>query len=419
MEFIKKFSNGFTLVGNTQENNKSISAGVFVDAGVYKENNENNGISHFIEHMTFKGTEKRNTFKISDDIDRIGGSINAFTGKESTCYFVKVIDEHIDEALEVLSDIFFNSKYEDSELDKERKVILEEIDMSNDSPDGLVLELLDAAYFKGNPLEKTILGPKENISRFNRNDILRYREENYCPNNVVLSIVGNISEGKAIELAEKYFVNSFKCENKDRFKQIAHISKPCFIKQIKDIEQANLAIALPGIKYDDPLTSALSLFSSAFGSGMSSRLFREVRENNGLAYSIEGFKASYINNGLYTIYAGVSNKNIEKTLELIKKVINDTKNLYLDDEEFYRILEREKSAFLFGIESNRNVMLAMGKYAISTGNLFNIEERFNMVKNTTKEQVQEISNIVLDTSRVSLSYVGSVDKDEKLLEILK
>ena len=285
---------------------RSVSAGVFVRAGSVYETPERSGISHLIEHMLFKGTETRTAFDIANDIDSLGAQINAYTTKSCTCYYTLSRDVHAAECLDVLSDMYFNAAFDPTEFKKERKVVLEELSESEDTPDDLCMEKLSSAFFKGNPLEKPILGTRKSLNALTAEDLTAYKDEFYVSSGTVLSLAGNITREEAVALAEKYFESRFK---EGKSSPCAGIDpapmKGAFAHAKKEIEQAHIAFAFPGAAYgtDDAVTARL--LAAVFGMEMSSRLFQSVREKLGLCYSIMGYPTSYENNGAFIIYTSL------------------------------------------------------------------------------------------------------------------
>ena len=289
MHYVKKYENGFRLIVKKIDGLLSVSAGILVGAGSANESAGENGISHFLEHMMFKGTEKRTAFEISDSIDRIGAQINAFTAKELTCYYVKSTAEHFGEAAEILADLFFCSQYAEEEAEKEKGVVLEEINMEEDSPEDLCLDLLSEAYFGKRGYGRTILGKKENVKRFTREDLFDYVARYYTPDNVVLSVAGNVSFEEAEAIAEQYFLPAFQ----GRKNRPHSMKEPSFagghLFRSKKIEQAHVALCVQGVALGSPEINAVNLANVVFGGGMSSRLFQRIREEMGLAYSVYSY----------------------------------------------------------------------------------------------------------------------------------
>ncbi len=402
---IKNYPNGLRLAVHTQEGAYSVSCGVLVGAGSRYEVPENNGISHFLEHMMFKGTNRRSAFAISDDIDKIGGQINAFTNKETTCYYVRSVADNTEKAIDVLADLFFNSTFEETEIDKERTVILEEINMVEDTPDDLCFDVLSEAHFGKGGLGATILGLKSNVESFGREDIVKYKEKFYMPENTVVCFAGKITYEQAEELCDKYFAQNFK---NSRFVRpvISNTFKGDFKSLKKDIEQAHLCFGFKGVEYDSPLTDCVSLMNTALGGGMSSILFQKVREQMGLAYSVYSFPSAYLDCGSLCVYAGVSPKNVKKAKDALFDELNKFKKRGLTKDEFLRGKEQIKGSFIFSRESVASQMLLHAKYLLYTGKAFDFEKRLASINGVTCEEVNDYVANVLDIENYSSAIVG-------------
>jgi predicted Zn-dependent peptidase len=418
MEYTKKYKNGLRLVVKEIPSMYSVTTGVIAGTGSTNESKENNGISHFIEHMLFKGTKKMSAFEIADAVDKIGGQINAFTSKEITCYYTKTTDAHIQKSFEILSDIFFNSVFDDGEMIKERAVVLEEIAMVEDTPDEVCQELISQAFYGDNPLGFPILGNAKNVKGFYARQLFDYMRVYYNPQNVVISIAGNIKFKDADALTQKYFADKF--ANPDvvtEFKTPKHKPKSNFLFKAKDAEQANLCISYPSKRFNDKDISALMIFNNIFGSGMSSRLFQKIREQKGLAYSVYSYLSAYRDNGLYTVYAGVNPKNIGETVKTIKKEIDALLKTSFSKDEFNRGKEQLKGSFVLGQESTSSIMNLLGKHMLISGELFSVEGKINEINAVTMEQTYEALRSTFDASSVCASLVCKKDFKTDILEI--
>lgn len=406
MTYSKRYDNGLRLVIEKMEGLFSVSTGVLVNTGSAYETQEENGISHFIEHCVFKGTKTRSAFEISDYIDRIGASINAYTSKEITCYYTKSTSEHAKETLEVLSDLIFNSTFLSKELKKEKGVILEEINMSEDSPEDILFDLLAESFYGKEGLGRTILGPKQNIRAFSKKDILNYMDKYYTPDNVVISIAGNVDVAEMEKLVEEYFASKF--ENKKCNNVSNEIStRTDNLYRYKKIEQTHIGLALPAFKLSDDRCDALSLANIILGGGMSSRLFQKIREEYGLCYSIYSYISSYKSQGILEVYAGVNtsqkNKAFLKIVEEIKKLKSDG----ITEQEFLRGKEQIKSAFIMGRESSSTQMQLFGKYMLYFNKEFDIKEKLNRFDKITKLEVEDVINQAFDLTKMSTATVGT------------
>lgn len=401
----KKYDNGLRVVINKISGMFSVSVGVLVKTGSANESEEENGISHFIEHTVFKGTKNRSSFEISDCIDRIGAQINAFTSKELTCYYTKSTAEHLERSVDVLSDLFFNAVFDKDELEKEKGVIIEEINMSEDSPEDLCLDLLAESFHGKNGLGRTILGTAQNVKRFTDRDVKAYMDKYYTADNVVISVAGNVNVEKTVELVERYFADKFtRCKSAPQ--AVYPYDKPSHLLKTKKTEQTHIAFALPGVSVTDERSDALSIANIVFGGGMSSRLFQRVREDLGLAYSVYSYLSQYKDRGVIEIYAGVNTSSRASAVNAIVKELKSFQNSGITESEFIRGKEQLKSAFVLGRESTSSQMLLCGKYALFLDKQFDFKERMKKLGGVSFKQVNEVINELFDVKLASTAALG-------------
>lgn len=417
MDYNKKtFDSGLRLLHIFNNNSRTITVSVLCGVGSYVEDENNNGISHFIEHMMFKGTKKRNALQIPAEIESAGATINAFTSKLNTCYYTICLQEEVEKCVEILSDILTNSTFLEEEIEREKKVVLEEIAMSEDDNEGVCYDLLDNACYSNSPLGKSILGPAANIKKFTRQDLFDYVGKNYCANNILISISGNIELDEATALIEKYFEGKFPI-NKDReWKDKFISSKPQYIHSFKDIEQANISIGIPA-KYEEKDCIPLKLATVIFGGGMSSRLFQTIREKHGLAYSVWSSCMYRYDNAFVDLYIGTNVNSVEKALSLTKELIDDILKTGFTDEEVEK--SKKTSAFQFAklAESQISYLRFLSGDELYYEKIRDIDELLNTIKNTTKEEINSAFRKYYDLSKASVSYVGR-KVDANLLDVL-
>lgn len=406
MIYYKTFKNNLRLVINRIEGLLSASVGVLVKTGSANETDVENGISHFIEHTLFKGTKKRSAFDISDDIDKIGAQINAFTSKELTCYYTKSTGEHLEDSLEVLSDIFFNSEFLEKELEKEKGVVIEEINMCEDTPEDVCLDLLAKTSHGDVGVGKTILGPAANIKRFTKKDILAYMDKYYTPDNVVISIAGNVNVKNAEKLVEKYFAENFKAGK--AAKQVKNAAfKTGVAHKNKKIEQSHFAFSMPAIDMADERADALSIANVVLGGGMSSRLFQKIREEMGLAYSVYSYCSAYKDCGVVEIYAGVNKEKREDAAKAIVEELNKFNKSGITENEFLRGKEQAKSSFVFGQESTASQMLVCGKYLLFRDKEFDFNQRIAEIEKLTLSDVNDVIKEIFQTNNLAIASVDA------------
>jgi predicted Zn-dependent peptidase len=410
--------NGVRIVCEKIPHVRSVSVGIWVGTGSRSENKLNSGISHFIEHMLFKGTEKRTAKEIAESIDNIGGQLNAFTGKECTCYYTKTLDTHLEIAFDVLSDMFFNSKFADKDIDVERRVILEEIGMYEDSPEELVHDLLSETIWNGNPLGYPILGRHESLENVNSNTIREYMNDNYIPSNIVISIAGNFNDDTLIKTVEKHFGSWDLTTNglKD-YEEVKFISD-IKIKE-KDTEQAHICIGFEGIEHGNDDLYTLLAVNNIFGGGMSSRLFQRIREEKGLVYSIYSYPSSYKNAGLFTIYAGMNPEHIKTVIELSMEEIKELKKNGLKSDDLAKSKEQLKGNYILGLESTSSRMNSIGKSELILGKINSPEEILEKIDKIHMDSVQEITERIFNMDNISFTAVGNIKKDIDFKNLLR
>jgi len=389
-----------------------VSVGIWVGAGSRNEKKEINGISHFIEHMLFKGTKKRSAKEIAESIDSIGGQINAFTGKECTCYYTKTLDTHIDIAIDVLTDMFFNSVFSEKDIDIERKVVLEEISMYEDSPEDLVHDYLSETVWENDAIGMPILGTYESLHNIERDTIVNYISEHYLPENTVIAVAGNFDDNVLIDIVKKNFGSWYSDRKPVKQFEKANFKVSNRIKQ-KDIEQVHICLGFEGIEHgNDDLYSLLAI-NNVFGGGMSSRLFQKIREERGLVYSIYSYPSSYCNAGLFTIYAGMNPEHRDTFLKLVMEEIKILIKHGISEEELAKSKEQLKGSYILGLESTSSRMNSLGKSELMLGKVYTPEEVLKKIDEVNNEKVREIIEKVFQMEKMSIAVVGNIN--EKLI----
>ncbi|KAB3531330.1 M16 family metallopeptidase [Alkaliphilus serpentinus] len=416
----KKYTldNGLRVVTEHIPFVKSISIGVWFAAGSNNENINNNGISHFIEHMLFKGTETKTAKDIADIVDGVGGQINAFTGKECTCYYIKVLDSHFILAIDLLADMIFNSKLDTVEMDKERSVILEEINMYEDSPEDLVHDLLTQTIFKDNHIGMPILGTKETLANIDDRTLRNYLKDFYIPENAVISVAGNFHEETLLQTIEKNF-SSWSSSGK-----INHINNEIEynyekVHRVKDVEQAHLCMAFKGVALDAKNLYPLLVVNNILGGSMSSRLFQSIREEKGLVYSIYSYPSIYKEGGLLTIYGGMNPQQIEEVAHLIKQELMDLKQNSLTKEELVKAKEQLKGNYILGLESTSSRMTSIGKSELLLGRIFSPKEVIDKIDKINMEEIRNVIDEVINLDQLAVATLSKQDQNEIISNIFK
>jgi predicted Zn-dependent peptidase len=382
----------------------SVAVGFFVDVGSRYEPQEIGGVSHFIEHMMFKGTAQRTAKDIAETLDAVGGQLNAFTTKEYTCYYARVLDEHFDLAVDLLSDMLFASKFKKSDIDRERNVIIEEIKMYEDSPDELVHDLFAATIWEGHALGRPIIGTSEVIAGLSRADIMDFYEAHYNPGKIVVAVAGNISHKHAVEKLRGIFETK-KGKTPPRLITAPSPSNKTLCRN-KDTEQVHLCVGTPGLSLAHGKIYTFQILNTILGGGISSRLFQEIREQRGLVYSVYSYHASYHDTGLFCVYAGLSKQNMDQTLELIMAQIQDLQRNKVKNEELQRAKDQLRGNLLLSLENVSTRMSRLGKSELYLGKVIPPEEIVARINRVTAEEIQELAKDMLKPGNFSLAAIG-------------
>ena len=402
----KKLNNGLTIIAEEIPYLKSISMGIWFRSGIKTEENYIDGVSHFIEHMMFKGTKNRTSKQLVAEIENLGGVINAFTGRECTCYYVRLLDEHLNIGIDILSDMILNSKFDEKDIEREKSVIIEELKMYEDSPEDLTYDILLEKVYNNKGIGKNILGSKESIKSINRDAILDYFEKFYVPENAVLSICGNFDFEETVKLIEDKFENWH--GEKPDYNLQNEIFNPCIIKKDRDYEQTNLAICFEceniGSSSND--VYAIDIINNVLGGSSTSRLFQRIREDEGLVYSIYSEQEFYREKGELGIYASMSTENLEDVYRLVKEEIISLNENGITEEELNNSKEQLKGEFMLGMESTESRMNAIGKYMLITGKVETLEDVIEGLNSITMDDINRVISDVLDINKMGVCVVG-------------
>jgi predicted Zn-dependent peptidase len=409
-------ANGIRIVTKQVPQARSVAMGVWVNVGARDEKAKEGGLSHFIEHMIFKGTERRTALQIAKEFDAIGGQCNAFTSKECTCYYAKVMDTHVDTMVDLLSDIFLNSVFDPSEIERERQVILQEIKMLEDTPDERIHVLLAQAVWGSHPLGRSILGTPESVIRFDSDTIKEYFGRAYQPERIVIAAAGNLEhESFAQSIAMAFEVvrnqNNFPERTKPTMDWVA-TAHP------KDLEQVHICLGSKGVHTTDPRRHACVLLNVVLGGNMSSRLFQEIRERRGLAYSIFSFASSYCDTGLLGVYVGVDKANTQEALRLIIKEMKRLKEKPINGSELRNAKEHLKGGLYLAAESTDNQMTRLAHNEINFGRHIRLEELVDNIEKVTAEDILRLAQDAFHDKAVSLALLGPIDEKVSYQEIL-
>ncbi|WP_343753753.1 pitrilysin family protein [Lentibacillus halophilus] len=389
-------TNGLRIVTEKIPDVRSVTIGIWIRTGSRNETEDNNGISHFLEHMFFKGTETRSPQDIAEAFDAIGGQVNAFTSKEYTCFYAKVIDTHKEYALAILADMFFHSSFDEEELEREKKVVMEEINMYEDTPDDIVHDVLARAAFGQHPLGYPILGTEKQLQSFTSDGLKQYIQERYTPDNVVVSIAGNVDEA-FVRTTESYF-SGFP-EKSNHEKEVMH---PSFlgnrIEKSKDTEQAHICIGYNGLPVDDNDIYSLIVMNNVLGGSMSSRLFQDIREKQGLAYAVFSYHESFLDSGLLTIYAGTGKDQLPQLQDILYKTVDDLIKNGLTDKELKNSKEQLKGNLMLSLESTSSRMSRNGRNELLLGRHRSMDEIIGEIDAVDHDKIRHVIESVFQES---------------------
>ena len=403
----RQLSNGLTIVMEPMTMLRSVSLGVWVNVGSVDENEKNNGIAHVIEHMMFKGTKNRTATELADDCTMLGGNLNAYTSKECTSYYVTTLDTHLDKAVDVLSDMLCNSLFNEEDLEKEKGVIIDEIDMYDDSPDDMVHELLQKEVWKEHSLGYIISGTKQIVQGLTREELIEFMEQYYVADNMIISVAGNFEEENLVQLLEAGFGN-IKATSTRNAVTIPEFTKTFVVKN-KDIEQVHMNLAFDAVNVESEERFAVTIMNSIFGGTESSILFQKIREESGLAYSIYSYPSPYKLAGLFQIDATLNTGNVMTVFQMILECIKQFKEVGITEKEVNRAKEQITCELLLGSESSRDRMNNNAKSMLNHGRIADVNETVEKIRAVTIEQLHEVINKYLTLDQFSMCFIGNND----------
>lgn len=400
-------SNGIKIITEEIPYLKSVSIGIWVTTGSRDESPSENGISHFIEHLLFKGTERRTAYEIAREIDSVGGTLNAFTGREYTCFYAKVIDKNLPLAIDLLSDIFLHSVMDEKEIEKERSVILQEIKMVEDTPDDYIHELFNQVCWGDHPLGFPIYGTSERVKSFHRDQIIHFFKENYQPNRTIICAAGNLRHQEVVDQVGASFGQIPKSNRTKERKRAQSIARTHIWK--RDLEQVHFCLGTKGLRYNHSRRFASYTLNTILGGGMSSRLFQEIRENRGLAYSVYSYLPAYFDTGLTVVYAGTSEESFQKVIDLILKEFVTLKTKPFKNKELETAKEQLKGNLLLSLESSDSLMTRLAKNEIYFQSYLPVETILKGIDEVKEEEVRELAKEIFNEEFFCLTVMGPVE----------
>ena len=406
--------NGIRILSHEMPDTRSVSLGIWVENGSRHEARHQNGISHFIEHLLFKGTEQRSAARIAEEMDSVGGALNAFTAKEYTCYYAKVLDENLPLAIDLLTDIFLHSVFDREEIERERTVILQEISQAEDTPDDYVHDLFNLDFFRDHPLGRPICGEADTVLKFHREDFLRFVDERYLPGQVIVAAAGHLRHSDLVVEMENRLGTVQSAESKIQNLKSKIEDSPTLQSGVfphsKSLEQVHLCLGVAGIHQSHPMRFAAYILNTILGGGMSSRLFQEIREKRGKAYSVYSFLSSYKDVGYLGVYAGTSPEWVEEVVGLILREIRRLAAGEIGDEELERTKSQLIGNMILGLETSDSWMGHIAKNEIYFGRAISLDDISQGIRSVSRSDIVELAGTILRPERMALTLLGDVEK---------
>lgn len=407
--------NGLRIITAERPQIETVSLGVWVNTGAAAESEADNGISHFIEHMVFKGTKKRNSLQISEDIENVGGATNAYTSRHFTCFYAKMLKDDLELATDVICDFITDPTFDAAEMSKEKEVVVQEIKQSADAPDDLVFDYFQEAAFPNQASGRTILGTPEHVRGFNKERMLNYMRTHYTADNMVAAAVGRVDHDKFVKMVEERMntlpAHADFAEDPQYYVGGGRV-------ECKDIEQTHLVLGFKGASYMDEDYYNYSVLSTIFGGGMSSRLFQSIRERSGLCYSIYTFTTPHQDTGLMSIYTGLGEETERRALERILQELHQFCEDGPAQDEISRTREQAKTTLLMGLESTGTRMMTIGRSELIRGEVSKIEDVLAGYDSVTRDDILELARRIFDPAQASLAVVGNPGAEDEYRELL-
>ena len=404
-----RFENGLTILTDKMPDVRSVTLGFFFRRGARHEPRELNGISHFIEHTVFKGTTKRSALEIAIETDRLGGNLDAFTMHEETGFAIKVVDKELEKAFDLVADILVNPVFDERELKREQKVIIEEIKMTEDAPEELLGEIFNEKLFPENSLGLSIAGTPRTVRSFNAEVTRKFHREMINPKNVIIAAAGNVEHRQIVDLSQNFFGQNSKPKTQNSKLKTPKIAAPIVIKKNKNLEQAHLIIAAPFVDAQSERRYAADLLANILGGGTSSRLWQKVREEKGLAYSVGASAAMYLDCGVFSIYAGTSPHQTESVLDISIKELRSVVRNGVTNEELQQMKEQSAASILLGLEDSATRAGTLAHLEMMHGRQISLEETIEKIEAVTIDEIQEIAQEFFQTEKIAFGALGNLN----------
>jgi predicted Zn-dependent peptidase len=401
-------SNGLVVVTETMRHVRSVSVGVWVRNGSRRESTEENGLAHFMEHMVFKGTERRSAESIAREMDSVGGMLDAFTSKEQVCFNAKVLDDHLPIAFDIISDLCLRPLFDSDDVAKERQVVLEEIKMDLDNPESLLHEIFTRGFWPEHPLGRPILGTPDTVRQFSREALQTRFRQWFAPNHLLVTAAGNVPHEKVLELVEKEF-GHLTCQ--DGLEQHAPptTGAPLHVERKKDLEQVHLCIGVPSLPIAHERRFGIAVLNNLLGGGMSSRLFQNIREKRGLAYAVFSEITPYSDAGMFSVYAGTAKETIGEVLDLTLAEFRSMKESAVSEEELLRAKNHLKGSLMLSLESTSSRMSNLARQELYFGRFYSLDELLASIEAVTREELQALAQEFFRPEQISATVLGPVN----------
>lgn len=412
---ITTLKNGLKIITNTRPETETVSLGIWVKTGSAYETADANGVSHFVEHMVFKGTQKRNSLQISQDIENVGGRTNAYTSREFTAFYAKMLKTDLELAIDVLADFIVAPSFDKDEMEKEKEVVIQEIKQSIDTPDDAIFDSFEADAFKNLPVGRTILGPEKTVRSFTPDILRSYMQTHYGTDNMIISAVGNLNHEVFVRMVEERLgkynrLSSFKIE--------PQTYSGGFSFEERKIEQTHLLLGFQGFEYQNPMYYSSSVFSAIFGGGTASRLYQEIREKRGLVYTVYSFNNSYTSGGVFGIYGGTTADELNELLPVVSDEIKKIVQEKVSDEELQRAKTQLKAGMLMSLESSSSTAEILARQNLIHGRVIETNEIIERIESITKDDIQKTAQTIFKTTP-TYTLLGSLKKHPLYDELQK